>query len=120
MSLSTGYNPTGVKFNLLTARREATEEEATGNKDLVASEKRWVFDCECGGTKVAQLSNVRSGNTKSCGCLRRRKADKARQSAGLAFWDRLSWDGRTIRMWAEHYSTTPKEIMKRLTRDRYL
>ena len=29
----------------------------------------WDFTCDCGGTLQAQASSVKSGNTKSCGCL---------------------------------------------------
>lgn len=29
----------------------------------------WLCDCECGNTKVVSSTNLKSGNTKSCGCL---------------------------------------------------
>ena len=32
--------------------------------------KRGLFKCKCGNTKVAHITNVRAGRTKSCGCLR--------------------------------------------------
>lgn len=31
----------------------------------------WHFDCDCGGTVIADGCNVRAGNTASCGCLHR-------------------------------------------------
>lgn len=31
----------------------------------------WQFECECGNKVTLPLSQVKSGNTKSCGCLRR-------------------------------------------------
>lgn len=31
----------------------------------------WLFRCECGNQLVASIYCVRSGNTKSCGCLKR-------------------------------------------------
>jgi hypothetical protein len=31
------------------------------------------FQCECGSVVVIKLSSVRSGNTKSCGCLHKEK-----------------------------------------------
>jgi hypothetical protein len=30
---------------------------------------RWFCDCDCGGKTEVGLSNLRSGSTKSCGCL---------------------------------------------------
>ena len=31
--------------------------------------KRGVFECECGQIKTKMIHNVKSGMTKSCGCL---------------------------------------------------
>lgn len=31
----------------------------------------WQFDCDCGGSVIADGCNVRAGNTASCGCLHR-------------------------------------------------
>lgn len=36
----------------------------------------WVCRCSCGKTKEVSQSSVRSGNTRSCGCLRREQAPK--------------------------------------------
>ena len=52
----------GDKYNRLTAvqfdhRRGSTQ--------------YWLFKCECGNKKVLQVNNVKSGNTKSCGCLKK-------------------------------------------------
>lgn len=33
--------------------------------------QHWVCDCDCGGKTRALAGNLRKGNTKSCGCLRR-------------------------------------------------
>jgi hypothetical protein len=30
----------------------------------------WEFECDCGNTITAHACNVKSGKTKSCGCLR--------------------------------------------------
>lgn len=35
------------------------------------SETRWIVRCECGTLKSVSPSRVLSGNTKSCGCLKR-------------------------------------------------
>lgn len=34
-------------------------------------ESVWLCACECGGIVNVRLSNLRTGNTKSCGCLRK-------------------------------------------------
>lgn len=31
----------------------------------------WEMQCDCGGTTISSLQNLRSGRAKSCGCLRR-------------------------------------------------
>lgn len=39
----------------------------------------WLFRCDCGNEKVIRLGDVISGNTKGCGCLRRKSvADRSR------------------------------------------
>lgn len=48
----------GEKFGLLTAVRVSA-----------LSDHRWLFKCECGKEKEIRAFNVKSGNTKSCGCL---------------------------------------------------
>lgn len=37
----------------------------------------WHCVCDCGLTVIATGNNLRSGNTKSCGCLQREKASQA-------------------------------------------
>lgn len=32
---------------------------------------KWVCKCDCGGSSIATASNLRSGNSKSCGCEKR-------------------------------------------------
>jgi hypothetical protein len=52
---------TGQTFGRLTAL-EATPERRNGNVG-------WACRCECGKVVVVASGNLRSGNTKSCGCL---------------------------------------------------
>ena len=33
------------------------------------TEKYYLFECECGNKKIINLSNVRAGKVRSCGCL---------------------------------------------------
>lgn len=46
----------GKKFNRLTAVKKINN-------------TKWIFKCECGNTIIAFRSNVKTGNTKSCGCM---------------------------------------------------
>lgn len=45
--------------------------------------KLWVCDCECGAEVYASGTNLRSGSTKSCGCLRRELVSKAFKKHGM-------------------------------------
>ena len=29
----------------------------------------WLFRCDCGNEKIIMINSVKTGNTKSCGCL---------------------------------------------------
>jgi hypothetical protein len=49
-------NLEGKKFNLLTVI------EYLGNS-------KWLCRCDCGNLKIAYGSDIKSGHTKSCGCL---------------------------------------------------
>lgn len=52
----------GLRFDRLTAIR-----------DVGASERKqrlWLCVCDCGATTIVPANMLRSGNTKSCGCLR--------------------------------------------------
>lgn len=35
---------------------------------------QWLCKCDCGNTGIFQGTKLRSGHTKSCGCLQREKA----------------------------------------------
>lgn len=35
--------------------------------------QRGRYKCECGGEIICDTNNVRSGNTRSCGCLNKTK-----------------------------------------------
>lgn len=52
---------TGQKFNMLTAL-------SFSHKDK-RRKTYWDFECECGNIKTLRKDQVKSGNTKSCGCL---------------------------------------------------
>ncbi len=52
---------TGQRFNRLTVRSYFGKSKH--NCSL------WLCDCDCGGTNVVRTADLRSGHTKSCGCL---------------------------------------------------
>lgn len=55
----------GKKFGLLTAVRFLKME---GGKSSTQSKQIWEFNCMCGKTTTAPMSDVIRGNYKSCGC----------------------------------------------------
>lgn len=55
---------TGQKYGRLVAIKRVPKPEHI--KSRVAF---WLFKCDCGNEVVLNGSNVRSGNTTSCGCL---------------------------------------------------
>lgn len=57
------------KFGRLTAL-EIDMENTLNNK----SGAYWKCQCDCGNTKIIPIKSLTSGNTKSCGCLRKEKA----------------------------------------------
>lgn len=70
----------GRKFDRLTVLRELPDRGPGG---VI----RWVCLCECGEETTAQANNLRSGNTRSCGCLGRESSvinGKANKKHGYA------------------------------------
>ena len=54
---------TGRRFGRLVALERAAN-TASGNR-------RWLCQCDCGQTVIIGAADLRSGHSKSCGCLRR-------------------------------------------------
>jgi len=38
--------------------------------DVKNHNARWLCQCDCGKTSIVKACNLKTGNTKSCGCLR--------------------------------------------------
>lgn len=55
---------TGEKFGKLTVVKRVTNETKNG--------VFWLCKCDCGNESVVKASNLRSGSTKSCGCIRKK------------------------------------------------
>lgn len=61
----------GRAYGRLTARREDPERVRGRNQKSAWTRVYWLCDCECGAKDVRIPSyNLRSGKTRSCGCLR--------------------------------------------------
>ena len=70
---------TGEKYGKLTVlERAKNRKKAT----------MWKCKCECGELTVVSSGNLRNGNTKSCGCLSRRKSSEraTKHGAGYEPW----------------------------------
>lgn len=44
----------------------------------------WICRCECGNTRAVRSGQLRSGHTKSCGCLQRKIAAETQTSHGMS------------------------------------
>lgn len=65
----------GMKYGRLTVIDTAPDAVAPSGR----KSKRWLCQCDCGNQSIVYDSSLRTGGTKSCGCLRREVAgDKAR------------------------------------------
>lgn len=67
--MGTLIDETGNRYGRLTVIERAPSENGYA---------RWICQCECGERIVVRGANLRSGNSKSCGCL---KAGRAAQQA---------------------------------------
>lgn len=81
----------------------ATSSDLRGQRffRLTAVEKcllsgKWICDCECGNTIKTTSGNLRSGHTKSCGCLKREKATSHGHSQAPEYWAWASMIQRCI------------------------
>lgn len=59
---------TGQRFGKLTVIKEVDGYKSLSGRYVA----RWLCQCDCGETIVTSGNTLRSGNTKSCGCLQRK------------------------------------------------
>jgi len=69
------------------SRREIEVGQRFGQLTVVARSPRregtksvWVCRCDCGADTEVRAGSLTSGNTRSCGCLRRERAELAPQA----------------------------------------
>lgn len=66
---------TDEKYGMLTVIEEV---ERPKHLPKIKTKKRyWLCECKCGNKKVVEMSNLRTGNTTSCGCIFKEKVSKA-------------------------------------------
>lgn len=73
---------TGKKFGRLLVLREASINERIKTK---GTNSQWVCLCDCGNIKTYLATSLKTGNTKSCGCLSREKRKLGNVIHGLAY-----------------------------------
>lgn len=77
----------GQRYGRLVLTRRATVTVPSG-RALVA----WRAKCDCGNSTVALACHIRSGRTKSCGCLSREMTSARRKDHGGSEWPEYnSW-----------------------------
>ena len=54
----------------------------------------WLCQCDCGNTIVTTAINLRTGGTKSCGCLNKERIGKLAKQGGLARAETLQKHGK--------------------------
>lgn len=79
---------TGQKFGMLTAVSLVERRESRNHL--------WLWSCECGGTSVSGVRDVKKGHTKSCGCLQRASVVARNLRHGASFSER-----QTYRSWKD-------------------
>lgn len=80
---------TGQRFGRLVAIEVAQEKP-----------RKWRCKCDCGNEAVVLTRDLRNGNTKSCGCLRREYEDLSGQRFGrLLAVERMGSDSDGFSMW---------------------
>ena len=88
----------GEKYGSLTIVEEKPPIKLNGYK-----KRMFLCECECGNKTIVRLEYLRSGHTKSCGCLRAKKAHETKETHGMA-GTRLYriWNGMKQRCYNEN------------------
>jgi hypothetical protein len=57
----------------------------------------WTCRCDCGNERSIGMSRLRTGESQSCGCLRRDSSRARTRSLSERFWSRVDTNGPTLR-----------------------
>lgn len=80
----------GERYGKLTAIKKVFAAlSAAGNRS-----NRWLFKCDCGELKVHYVSNVRSGDSLSCGCDLRAEGEAIRVGETFNHWTIVAYSGK--------------------------
>lgn len=69
------YDVVGNKYGSLTVVEELMRQRRS---------RMVLVQCDCGNRTMVDLNNLESGNTKSCGCVGRKKTSELRRTHGLS------------------------------------
>jgi hypothetical protein len=83
------WNLTNKRFGKLTAIEDSGQRTKSGNKI-------WKCECECGNHHLARGDMLRSGDIKSCGCLKIESAKKNIKNIRKKHTDKLSVEGTLL------------------------
>lgn len=81
----------GTKFGRLTVRELVVDGDA--------NHRKYLCDCDCGGTKITSEDNLKRGHCKSCGCLYKKICGKSKHGTKhgesktrlYKIWSRMIW-----------------------------
>jgi len=73
---------TGKKFCKLLVKKQIQER---GNRGQI----KWECICDCGNKHITSGESIRSGKSKSCGCLRKEAPPNKNKDRKLAIWKQL-------------------------------
>lgn len=93
----------GMRYGMLTVVKEHSQYQT----NCGCTKTRWECVCDCGATKVIEGSLMRAGQTRSCGCLRKKVVSEQNTKHGLS-------NSRVYNIWR-----TMKARCIRKTCDRY-
>lgn len=79
---------TGKKFNKLTVLERV--DNKTGNR------YKWKCLCDCGNTTFVYPKNLKSGHTKSCGCLQKESTSEPLEMAKIKYKEKYLVEGTNV------------------------
>lgn len=89
-----------MKYGRLTVLKTCLKPISNGKRTTFA----WCR-CDCGNEKEIRLSSLKSGNTKSCGCLEHEKLVKRNTKHGMRYHPAYdTWNGMMARCYNPHKS----------------